>query len=109
MAMEFDRGSRSGNRWAVHDLDAERVTLYPQDIVSVREHLEGAVELALEVTAEDVVAQDLDVGALLVCAALDAHDHHSERIRMKIRITYQNISATDENSASDAATCCCVS
>jgi hypothetical protein len=24
---------------------------------------------------------------------------------MKIRITYQNISATDENSASDAATC----
>ena len=39
----------------------------------------------------------------------EAHEEtlgHS-RIRMKMRMTYQNISATEENSASAAATYCC--
>lgn len=81
------------------------MALHAQHVMCIDEHLERAVEIALELRAEHVVTQDQDVGAALLGVALEAHDHHSLRILMKMRITYQNMSATDENSASAAATC----
>ncbi len=77
-------------------------------------------------TAQDVLAQHHDIGPRVAFATLElddraalatligdladadreAHDlvDHSRALK-KIRITYQNMSATDENNASDAATC----
>jgi len=85
------------------------------------------VQIALELTAQHVLAQEHELGAWVALVTLQLDHHatfaaligdlgeadreldrlgdHPSRIRKKIRITYQNISATDENSASDAATC----
>jgi len=120
---------RSGNRclFARDDFDAKSVTTLAKQLVRAGQHLERMLQIALEMRAQYVFAQDHDFSARVTFVTLETNGRaaftavlcdftqtdretncfgdHPSRIRMKIRITYQNMSATDENSASDAATC----